>query len=412
MPRKIMRMPEEIRITARQKYRRYRRDWLELEYNGKTFEPLEVLIGDLSQDVAGRNVARLDEWLRAWRSIEEKDFEIVWKTVLWHRIGGQRVIPERIRFLSPQGLIAFADTSGKSSQLFKRALGRVQTTKTQSLAAAKAICHLNATLFEYDDETFDRLMKVARWLVEHPKADCYVRELPIEGVDTKWLETHIGVLAPVVNAMMPQVGVTAKNLEALWGLKRPSPLIRVRGLEDFVAGVPADAQMAWSAEALNTIDSCKRVLIVENLQTALSLKRPPGVLIIMGLGFGIEKLEVIKWLYQSRVCYFGDLDAHGLAILSLVRSRYPHVKSILMDLETLKDHQHLVVKGPTVCFDEASSLTRDEKKLLHLLLENEWRLEQERIPIDHVNASVEQFFRKMILQKSPSGLMEKSGLCE
>ena len=64
-----------------------------------------------------------------------------------------------------------------------------------------------------------------------------------------------------------------------------------------------------------------------------------------------------------------------------------------MDLETLKDHQHLVVKGPTVCFDEASSLTRDEKKLLHLLLENEWRLEQERIPIDRVNASVEQFFQ-------------------
>lgn len=40
-----------------------------------------------------------------------------------------------------------------------------------------------------------------------------------------------------------------------------------------------------------------------------------------------------------------------------------------MDLETLKGHQHLVMKGPTVCFDEASSLTRDEKKLLHLLLE-------------------------------------------
>ena len=79
--------------------------------------------------------------------------------------------------------------------------------------------------------------------------------------------------------------------------------------------------------------------------------------------------------------------------MSLVRSRYPQVKSILMDLETLKDHQHLVVKGPTVCFDEASSLTRDEKKLLHLLLENEWRLEQERIPIDRVNASVEQFFQ-------------------
>jgi hypothetical protein len=40
----------------------------------------------------------------------------------------------------------------------------------------------------------------------------------------------------------------------------------------------------------------------------------------------------------SSVVYWGDIDSHGLAILSGVRATVPHVRSVLMDLDTLRVH--------------------------------------------------------------------------
>jgi len=42
------------------------------------------------------------------------------------------------------------------------------------------------------------------------------------------------------------------------------------------------------------------------------------------------------------VRYWGDVDTHGMAILAEVRRALPHVRSALMDLETLQDHRHMV----------------------------------------------------------------------
>lgn len=48
------------------------------------------------------------------------------------------------------------------------------------------------------------------------------------------------------------------------------------------------------------------------------------------------------WLRDVAVRYWGDVDTHGMAILAEVRRALPHVRSALMDLETLQDHRHMV----------------------------------------------------------------------
>jgi hypothetical protein len=47
------------------------------------------------------------------------------------------------------------------------------------------------------------------------------------------------------------------------------------------------------------------------------------------------------WAARAHCIYWGDLDAHGFAILNRARSYLPELKSVLMDEETLREHQDL-----------------------------------------------------------------------
>jgi hypothetical protein len=48
---------------------------------------------------------------------------------------------------------------------------------------------------------FERLLGVLRWLGDHPDSHLFIRQLPIPGVDSKWIATHqargLDLLAPL-----------------------------------------------------------------------------------------------------------------------------------------------------------------------------------------------------------------------
>jgi hypothetical protein len=80
----------------------------------------------------------------------------------------------------------------------------------------------------------------------------------------------------------------------------------------------------------------------------------------------------------------GDLDTHGLAILSRARLKLPHLESALMDEHTLLRHRDLwVSENPQYAVPELPLLTPAEQSLYCGLKQQRWgvnvRLEQERI---------------------------------
>lgn len=92
--------------------------------------------------------------------------------------------------------------------------------------------------------------------------------------------------------------------------------------------------------------------------------------------------------------YWGDIDTHGFAILSRLRTHLPHTRSLLMDRDTLLAHRAHWSEEPLDgrCTHELPSLKEEEDALFDDLrcdrLGVRVRLEQERIGYPRVREAV------------------------
>jgi hypothetical protein len=105
--------------------------------------------------------------------------------------------------------------------------------------------------------------------------------------------------------------------------------------------------------------------------------------VIFGGGYAVNILERLDWLVTLDLAYWGDLDTHGFAILNRLRRRFPRVRSVLMDRETLLAHQSQWVPEPTPTRAALDLLTPAEQDLYQALVAGAFgpavRLEQERV---------------------------------
>ncbi len=384
---------EEIREIVRKRCARSFSDWLKCT-NLPEQKPLEFPIGIPTEKAAAQDVAKTERWLRQWKEAEAcaiaHDVEVRWKDVFWHAMGGTRRVPERLVIYSVQAAQAFA---GKQQlQNFLRASGRMKMLAQRRLSkAACALADERKFVTTAENDEFKRLLALLEWMLMHQPADCYIREIPVVGVDTKWLERHTALLARLLSAQTSQE-ISASHLVRAWGFKTPPATVRVRHAHVFVDGMPAEVMTGLPAEVLN-LRTPKAVVIVENIQTGLSIAVPHDIPVLMGMGYGFEVLSQVSWLQDVAVYYFGDLDVHGLDILSAIRTKVPKVQSFEMNLETFCAFSNLAVRDPTKGLVETpKNLTAAEHALYEHLKNSSLRLEQERVPLPHVNAAVKQIF--------------------
>lgn len=101
--------------------------------------------------------------------------------------------------------------------------------------------------------------------------------------------------------------------------------------------------------------------------------------------YGLDRLADIPWLQATELHYRGDIDAHGFAILNRLRATLPRTRSLLMDRATLQAHRHLWVQEPADqrFTGHLDRLTADEQQLYAELRDDHHgervRLEQKRI---------------------------------
>ena len=135
-----------------------------------------------------------------------------------------------------------------------------------------------------------------------------------------------------------------------------------------------------------------RVYVVENDVTALAFPEVPRSIVVFGRGYAVADLAAVAWLRDVDVVYSGDIDTHGFAILNRLRSHLPHVRSVLMDEETLIRHrdQWSVELTPTTV--DLPFLSPAESAVYDILRSNRYgdgvRLEQERIAYSRLVAAV------------------------
>lgn len=240
---------------------------------------------------------------------------------------------------------------------------------------------------------WESILKVCRYFKQNPKPNLYIRELPIN-VHTKFVENNKGILLELLNAILNPEYINneftaAKEFEKRFNLKYSEPQIRFKILDkaisqQFFSGLDDIAIPVSQFEILDL--PIKKVLVVENkttLYTTLTLPKMQETIAIFGRGFSVSNLKNVYWFVNKELLYWGDIDVQGFEILSQFRSYFPYTKSMLMDKITFEKFFE-GDKGTPTSISIQLNLTGDEQQLYDILKTNNWRLEQEKIPLNYV----------------------------
>lgn len=338
------------------------------------------------------NVVAYETWRNEWKRYNGRG-QVRWQQRQWSRMGSHE-LPHSLSISSLADLIAEV---GATEQWNRYDARRTELLSLWPRLATNGWLRANVQLLvDLDDQDFVRLKDVVAWSERSAPADCYMREIPISGIDSKWMERRKGVILGLLRAIGAASPADA-DLEDALGLKRIPQRIRLRilcdelaaqfgGLNDFE--IPLD-----QAQSLPIATSM--VWIVENQPTFLAIPRMRSAVAIAGMGQRVSLIDKLPWLLAARqVLYWGDLDAWGFSCLNTARKAYPNLKSILMDRCTWDDHIALCVDEDVKAPPDTSSefLTSAEAAMLEHIREQRSlekgraRLEQERISWAYASA--------------------------
>jgi hypothetical protein len=421
--------PSAVAALLRRRWNGHHRRWLD----GDGSWPLSILLHPPTERDTTRDLAGVRDWIEGWVAAEadpERPGELVWTERQWPGLGRQR-LPERLVLADPAEIAAWVAERARWAVACERAasirallapaskpLAAIGSASPGSQASAseqertlRVPRHDPATgpdrdraasaeqppqlgrhftwLAEAQPADFGRLLAVLRWLIEHPDSGLYVRQLPIPGIDTKWIGANRG---PLVDLLVQQRRVQAAegaarhtDLHRLAGLRREPDLMRLRILDPALrATVGGLGDITAPVEQIASLPiQPARVLIVENLQTGLAFDDLAGAVCFMARGYAVEPFAAIPWLQGRPTHYWGDLDTHGFAILNRLRQHLPGARSLLMDADTLLRHRDLWQREDKPATAALERLSDAEQALFDGLLNHRWgervRLEQERI---------------------------------
>lgn len=256
---------------------------------------------------------------------------------------------------------------------------------------------LNVLAFE---AVWPRLLAVVSWLQNHHRPGIYLRQVDIQGVDSKFIESHRGVLAELFDLALPPEAVDERysglsQFCRRYGFKDKPLRIRFRLLDASLALLPgmADQDIGVTQTLFEQLDlPVSRVFITENEVNFLAFPPVAGSLVIFGSGYGFEVLAGALWLQKTQIFYWGDIDTHGFAILDQLRATLPQAASFLMDSKTLLAHESHWGEEPKPESRNLPRLTLDERVVYDSLRDNRirpgLRLEQERIAFGWVHQAL------------------------
>jgi hypothetical protein len=344
---------------------------------GETFFPLAVHIGKtrLAVDYVARK-AELDAFHR--------DAAALGLTVRWEERGHRRFQAHELP----------ASATWQDEAAYLKALGRFEKANAfrEDLALFPPELRAWVTARPLDvvenHGVWPELLRVVQWFRAHRRCGLYLRQLPVEGVDTKFFERHRAVLDKLLlEVQSDAVDATATRFEVRHGLAWEEPLVRFRFLDPALQAARAFrvADLAVPAPTFRALPfSGVNAIVTENLRNFLALPPLPHAVAIFGSGDAASVLAGADWLGRTRILYWGDMDARGFAILARLRAAYPATESVLMDAATLEAHRVWASPAAISPTKIEGLLPAEAAAVERLGAEGLW-LEQERIPFKAVS---------------------------
>lgn len=241
------------------------------------------------------------------------------------------------------------------------------------------------------DHDFQTLCAVGEWfrLNGHLVAGLTPRQVPVPGVQAKWLNTTRGLVATLAGlGSQPDLGLLPPH----------PPRIHFTYLPQYLAGGARRYDSATVGDRFQPAYRPRVVIISENKDTSICFPAFPDAISVEGVGKGGGTIAAFHWIHQAEtLAYWGDMDPDGLEILNGFRAAGVPARGLLMDpiaygtwerygTNTDAAGEPLKPKEPRA----TPYLTDDERCLYESLCSPAWtryrRVEQERIPL-HIAAA-------------------------
>lgn len=386
-----MRQPDEITTSMRARFERDYPDWA----RGRGTWPIRIPLKPPTSAERSTDPVACHAWAKLWD----------------HYTGTGTIERSTLRF--PTGLHGMPKTLVLESPLAAASIH--PSTRQTWIRCGERLMHLQRTfpkarfnrvirrLTEMDAGDFERLVATVSWLDAHPTSGLMLRQLPIEGVDTKWLGKHKSLVLALLGAEDGLADEAADEtdgpasarmrLHERLGLRVPPDLIQIAVLDPEMRSMVGGLHhFAASVEDLNASGLRPRtVVILENKETGYAITGDlAGTVVCHGAGFSIVNYARVTWIRNApQVIYWGDIDAPGLQFVSDLRGLGIAARTVLMDRATLERYRHLAVTGAGPARQELPNLKLPEQQLYEHLVQHAadhgtgLLLEQERIPWAH-----------------------------
>ncbi len=376
----------------------YLRDYAQ----GQSFTPVELPVRAPS---AAELLDRFEEAVR-WAERFQRDshtsdgaerFAVTHRTLTGKMLGANQV-PARIRVESFQQLCTLLGTTPEV-RVIDAILEQTRAT-VPDLVQWVAAHPLRA--IEHHGIWVDLVATVARIDASDAQRR-YLRQIDLEGVDTKFLDRHRGLLDELLTAALPPERIDSRYASSefarRFGFLAKPTYTRLRLLAPDPAFPPGVSELTLRNDELAGLElRASTVFVVENEVSYLAFPAVAASIVVFGSGFGVAGLGELPWLDSREIVYWGDIDTHGFDILHRLRNRFASASSILMDEETLLAHRRQWVSEPSPTNRPLGNLTASETALYTDLIDGRHgqavRLEQERVRFSLVRRALQPWMSR------------------
>lgn len=330
-------------------------------------------------------------FVREWEMEDQRKPGVVrWDSRSLRGIGDARV-PTHLLLRGTWDLAQFLGVHAveRLGELKKRFMPFVELGE-ELKAAAEERCH---DLEKLPVEACQQIASAVRQFRRGIGDGLYLRALPLQGIDTKFVERRRALVEYFANAREHGAIEEAGGLLAWLGcLSKGQDKVIFRVL------CPDLRQQLWGLDpvwvATETLSAseprAKRLLVVENDISGLALPDCPDTVAVVGCGGNLAWMGA-PWVQNMSVGYWGDLDTWGLKLLASARNYAPHLNPIMMDDRTWEAHPEAVVLEPESAHMPTNGLADEELKLFATIRGTGacgHRIEQEKLMPDWIAGEI------------------------